>query len=65
MLDVDVLAESPSDGKSYLRARPLSLRSCRIRNALGILCFIVSKHKSVDQRQIVHQLDELDIHRAL
>ena len=65
MLNSDVLAESPVDGKSFLRAWQLSLRACSIRTALGIFRFIISKHESVDQWQIVHQLIEFHIDRAL
>lgn len=65
MLNSDVLTESPVDGKSFLRAWQLSLRSCSIRNAMGIFRFMMSKHESVDQWQIVHQLIEHHVDRAL
>ena len=65
MLNVNASSNDPVDGKSFLRAWQLSLRSCSIRNSLGILRFMMSKSETVHQWQIVHRLIEFHIDRAL
>ncbi|KAI4125118.1 MAG: hypothetical protein LQ338_004446 [Usnochroma carphineum] len=57
--------ESPIDGKTFLKAWQLSLRSCSIRNSLGLFKFIISKSESIDQWKTVHGLMDFHINRAL
>lgn len=65
ILNDDATSDSPVDGKSFLKAWKLSLRSCSIRNSLGIFRFMMSKSESVDQWQKVHRLIEFHVDRAL
>ena len=65
MLDTNIPSGAPVDGKSFLRAWQLSLRSCSIRNSLGILRFKMSKSDTVDQWQVVHKLIDFHVDRAL
>ena len=64
-LNNDTLADIPVDGKAFLRAWQLSLRSCSMRNMMGLSRFLMSKSDSVDQWRIVHQLIDFHINEAL
>lgn len=61
----DEQAHSPIDGKTFLQAFQLSLRSCGIRIALGPFRCLMSKSTSVMQWQIVHEFIDFYVDRAL
>lgn len=65
MLDPNILTDCPVDGKSFLRAWQLSLRSCSIRNSLGFFKFVMSKTETIDQWEIIHRLVNFHVNRAL
>ncbi|KAL8951372.1 MAG: hypothetical protein Q9222_002649 [Ikaeria aurantiellina] len=58
-------SSAPVDGQTFLKAWQMSLRSCSIRNSLGLLKFIVPRSESVKQWRIVHDLVDFHIDRAI
>lgn len=50
---------------SFLKAWQLSLRSCSIRNSLGLLRFLTSKSASTEQWQKIHDLIDFHITQRL
>ena len=61
----DEPADSPVDGKAFLQAFQLSLRSCGIRLYLGPFRFMMPSSASVMQWKVVHEFINYYIDRAL